>query len=39
MDRTFWNPVPANSLIIASEGKKLVVQPFAVEPPQLRAVG
>jgi predicted glutamine amidotransferase len=39
MDRTFWNPVPANSVLIASEGKKLVVQPFAVEPPQLRAVG
>jgi glutamine amidotransferase len=39
MDRTFWNPVPANHLIIVSKGKKLALQPFAVEPPQLRAVG
>lgn len=39
MDRTFWKPVPANHLIIASEGKKVALQPFAVEAPQLRAVG
>jgi glutamine amidotransferase len=39
MDRTFWKPVPANQLIIAAEGKPIALQPFAVEPPQLRAVG
>jgi predicted glutamine amidotransferase len=39
MDRTFWKPVPANHLLIASEKKVVAPQPFAVEPPQLREVG